>query len=45
MRQGERYSILLRVKEMTVGQLAAELNLTPQALYHHIKTTFGWKNG
>ena len=28
---------LLRVKEMTVSQLAAELNLTPQALYHHIK--------
>lgn len=28
---------LLRVKEMTVSQLAKELNLTPQALYHHIK--------
>ncbi len=28
---------LLRVKEMTVGQLAEELKLTPQALYHHIK--------
>jgi DNA-binding transcriptional ArsR family regulator len=28
---------LLRVKEMTVSQLAAELALTPQALYHHIK--------
>ena len=28
---------LLRVKEMTVGQLAAELNLTPQAVYHHVK--------
>ncbi len=28
---------LLRVKEMTVSQLAMELNLTPQALYHHIK--------
>lgn len=28
---------LLRVKEMTVNQLAADLNLTPQALYHHIK--------
>jgi DNA-binding transcriptional ArsR family regulator len=27
---------LLRVKEMTVSQLAKELNLTPQALYHHI---------
>lgn len=28
---------LLRVKEMTVGQLAEELGLTPQAVYHHIK--------
>lgn len=28
---------LLRAKEMTVGQLAAELSITPQALYHHIK--------
>ena len=28
---------LLRVKEMTVSQLAGELDLTPQALYHHIK--------
>ncbi len=28
---------LLRVKEMTVSQLAAELNVTPQAVYHHIK--------
>lgn len=28
---------LLRVKEMTVSQIAAELNLTPQAVYHHIK--------
>lgn len=28
---------LLRVKEMTVGELAEELKLTPQALYHHIK--------
>jgi len=28
---------LLRVKEMTVSQLAKQLNLTPQALYHHIK--------
>lgn len=28
---------LLRVKEMTVGQLASELNLTPQAVYHHVK--------
>ena len=28
---------LLRVKELTVGQLAQELGLTPQAIYHHIK--------
>ena len=28
---------LLRVKEMSVTQLAAELNLTPQAVYHHVK--------
>ncbi|MBX5326799.1 MAG: ArsR/SmtB family transcription factor [Candidatus Bathyarchaeia archaeon] len=28
---------LLRAKEMTVSQLAAELSLTPQAVYHHIK--------
>ena len=28
---------LLRVKEMTVSQLAQELNITPQAVYHHIK--------
>lgn len=28
---------LLRVKEMTVSQLAAQLNVTPQALYHHMK--------
>ena len=28
---------LLRVKEMNVGQIAAELNLTPQAVYHHIR--------
>jgi len=28
---------LLRVKEMTVGQLATELKLTPQAVYHHVK--------
>ena len=28
---------LLRVKEMTVGQIASDLNLTPQAVYHHIK--------
>jgi DNA-binding transcriptional ArsR family regulator len=28
---------LLRVRDMTVSQIAAELNLTPQAVYHHIK--------
>jgi len=28
---------LLRVKEMTVSQIAAQLNITPQAVYHHIK--------
>jgi DNA-binding transcriptional ArsR family regulator len=33
---------LLRVKEMTVSQIAAELNVTPQAVYHHIKKL---KNG
>jgi DNA-binding transcriptional ArsR family regulator len=28
---------LLRVKEMTVSQIAAELEITPQAVYHHMK--------
>jgi len=28
---------LLRVKEMTVSRIAEELNVTPQAVYHHIK--------
>jgi DNA-binding transcriptional ArsR family regulator len=28
---------LLRAKEMTVRQIAQELNLTPQTVYHHIK--------
>lgn len=28
---------LLRVKEMTVSQIAAEFSITPQAVYHHIK--------
>jgi DNA-binding transcriptional ArsR family regulator len=28
---------LLRAKEMTVGQIAHELELTPQTIYHHIK--------
>ncbi len=28
---------LLRAKEMTAGQLAGELGLTPQTIYHHIK--------
>lgn len=28
---------LLRAKEMTVSQIAADLEITPQAVYHHIK--------
>lgn len=32
-----RVIYLLRAKEMTVSQLAAELRLTPQAIYHHIR--------
>lgn len=28
---------MLRAKEMTVSQLASELGLTPQAIYHHIR--------
>ena len=28
---------LLRAKEMTVSQIASELALTPQAIYHHIR--------
>jgi len=28
---------LLRVKEMTVSQIAAEMGVTSQAIYHHIK--------
>jgi len=32
-----RIIYLLRAKEMTVSQIAAELNLTPQAIYHHIR--------
>src|SRR2546425_4507968 len=32
-----RVVYLLRAKEMTVSQIAAELNLTPQAIYHHIR--------
>jgi DNA-binding transcriptional ArsR family regulator len=32
-----RMVFLLRVKEMTVSQIAAELNVTPQAVYHHVK--------
>lgn len=28
---------LLRAKEMTVSQIAGELNITPQTVYHHIK--------
>jgi len=32
-----RVIYLLRAKEMTVSQIAAELQKTPQAIYHHIK--------
>jgi len=32
-----RVIYLLRAKEMTVSQIASELNLTPQAIYHHIR--------
>ena len=32
-----RIVFLLRAKEMTVSQIAQEFNLTPQAVYHHIK--------
>lgn len=32
-----RMVFLLRAKEMTVSQIAQELNLTPQTVYHHIK--------
>lgn len=28
---------LLRAKELTVSEIAKELNVTPQAIYHHIK--------
>lgn len=28
---------LLRVKEMTVSQIAKELDITPQAVYHHVR--------
>ncbi|UCE95841.1 MAG: helix-turn-helix domain-containing protein [Candidatus Bathyarchaeota archaeon] len=28
---------ILRLKEMNVSQLASDLNLTPQAVYHHVK--------
>lgn len=28
---------LMRAKEMTVSQMASELGLTPQTIYHHIK--------
>jgi DNA-binding transcriptional ArsR family regulator len=28
---------LLRAKEMTVSQIAESMNLTPQAIYHHIR--------
>ncbi len=32
-----RIIYLLRAKEMTVAQIADELKLTPQAIYHHIR--------
>ena len=32
-----RIIYLLRAKEMTVAQIAEELRLTPQAIYHHIR--------
>ncbi len=32
-----RIIYLLRAKEMTVAQIAEELKLTPQAIYHHIR--------
>ena len=32
---------MLRAKEMTVSQIASELNLTPQAIYHHIRKMKG----
>lgn len=32
-----RIIYLLRAKEMTVSQIASDLSLTPQAIYHHIR--------
>ncbi len=32
-----RIIYLLRAKEMTVSQIAEELDMTPQAIYHHIR--------
>ncbi|MFX1563231.1 MAG: ArsR/SmtB family transcription factor [Promethearchaeota archaeon] len=32
---------LLRIKELTISQISAELNLTPQTIYHHIKKLEG----
>ena len=32
-----RIIFLLRAKEMTVSQIASELGMTPQAIYHHIR--------
>jgi DNA-binding transcriptional ArsR family regulator len=32
-----RIVFLLRAKEMTVSQIASTLEVTPQAIYHHIK--------
>lgn len=39
MADGTRRKIifLLRAKEMTVSQIAHELNITPQTIYHHIR--------
>ncbi len=34
---------LLRVKEMTVSQIASELGITSQAVYHHIKKLLAGK--
>jgi len=36
-----RMIYLLRAKEMTVSQIADQLDLTPQTVYHHIKRLLG----
>jgi len=33
-----RIIYLLRARELTISQIAEELRMTPQAIYHHIKT-------